>query len=107
MREESRNVSEVTSAKRHEQDLEKLYKAKGPIEERNWASELHMAGRKAYYEEYFNGIKLEDQIIPAISSFSDPRTTHNFIEGYKRGKFLVEQGIIPEDYQKNSKPNHR
>ena len=66
-----------------------------------------MAGRKAYFEEYFNGIKLENQIIPAIRPITDPRTAYNFKEGYKRGKFLVEKGVVPEEYQTNTKQNHR
>lgn len=104
-RNESNNVAQVTAANAFDNRIERMAKNAGPLIERNWAGELHMAGRKAYYEEYFNQIPVSEQDIPSIGPISDPRTAYNFKEGYKKGIFLVGQGIIPEEYQ--NKPKQR
>lgn len=77
--------------------------------ERQYASQLNMAGREAYFKECFYGIKLEDQQLPKIGPFENIIETHNFNEGYKRGKFLVDNNIVPEEYQQfiNNSKKHR
>ena len=96
---QSRNVSEVLSAMRLEEKIEKASKSPIPLNERLHGRQLNMAGRKAYFEEYFTGIKLENQEIMPIGPFTDPRTTNSFKIGYQSGKLLIKRGIIPEEYQ--------
>lgn len=67
--------------------------------ERQYAAQLHNEGRKAYFKELFEGIELKDQQLPQIGPFENIIETHNFMEGYKKGPFLVEIGAIPEEYQ--------
>jgi len=70
-----------------------------PHKERQYGSELNMKGREAYFREYFEGVKLENQILEPIGPFTDIRETLSFRQGYQKGAFLVEQGIIPEEYK--------
>lgn len=65
--------------------------------EKEFSKALNLEGRKSYFIEYYHDIKLEDQEIRQIGPFTDPRTTENFKTGYKRGMFLVEQGIVPDE----------
>lgn len=69
------------------------------LEEKGYSGELNTRGKKAYFEEYFDGIKLKDQIIPIVGSFENPKETESFIIGYQRGQFLVEHGFNYNDYQ--------
>lgn len=68
-------------------------------EEKGYSGELNLRGKKAYFESYFNGTELQDQVIPEVGPFADPRTTGSFILGYQRGKMLVEQGFNYKQYQ--------
>lgn len=96
----------LAKAQYYEKKLEEQNNKNVARNEKSYASDLHMAGRKAYYVEYFHGIKLEDQELPQIGPFEIITDTHHFKEGYKRGAFLVENNIIPEEYQEISK-KHR
>ena len=93
----TRNVTHVGYDLRKDKELKKA--AEIPASERLFGQKLNEAGKKAYFEEYFNGIKLENQEIASIGPFADPRTTTSFQTGYQRGSFLVNAGIIPEKYQ--------
>ena len=77
--------------------------------EKEYAPQLHMAGREAFYKEYFEDIKLENQELAIIGPFVDIRKTEHFVEGYNRGKFLIEHDIIPAEYQElhNNKKQSR
>lgn len=100
------NVKKIQMHNAREKDLERQVELlkNDPHNESNYASKLNMLGREAYFIEYFDGIKLEDQTIEKVGPFEDPRKTVNFSKGYQRGAFLVEQGIVPEKYQeKNNK----
>lgn len=72
-------------------------------DEKPFAAQLHHEGRKAYFEEYFNNVALEDQILPKIGPYENIIETYHFMEGYKKGPFLVEIGAIPEEYQKHKR----
>ena len=48
-------------------------------DEREYASQLHMAGRKAYFDECLRGIKLEEQQLPKIGPFDNIVNTYNFM----------------------------
>ena len=67
--------------------------------ERASAGKINMMGRKAYFDEYFYCIPLDNQELEQIPGIEDVRMTRSFQQGYNRGKFLVEQGIIPPEYQ--------
>lgn len=67
--------------------------------EKQYAGELHLEGRKAYFRERFEGIELKEQQLPQIGPFENIAETYHFMEGYKKGPFLVEIGAIPEEYQ--------
>ena len=68
-------------------------------EEKGCSAELNIRGRKAFFEEYFDNIKLEDQIIPSVGPIEDPRITESFKNGYQRGKLLVKNGFDNDKYQ--------
>ena len=83
-------------------------KPKTPNAEKPYASTLNKMGRNAYYKEYFEEIKLENQILPAVGPFDDPSETFCFKQGYKRGEELLNAGVIPEEYKNIEKSNlHR
>lgn len=96
---QSYNVREVEKAMRIKEQIERYSISQIPASERMFGKELNNAGRKAYFDEYFNGVKVENQEISPIGPFVDPRTTVSFKNGYQRGDFLVKSGIIPEEYQ--------
>ncbi len=93
---ESYNVGKVTDDIKFNKEIKNASVI--PTEEKPYGSMLNEAGRKAYFEEYFNGVKVENQEIGSIGPFTDPRTTFSFKTGYKRGEFLVKVGIVPEKY---------
>ena len=78
-------------------------KEKSPYEEKAYSRELFELGKKVYFEEYFNDIKFENQIITPVGPFDHPEETYNFKKGYERGVFLVEKNIVPEEYKNNNK----
>ena len=93
----SRNVERV---RRYIEDDARLRKeSEIPAAERLFGQKLNEAGKNAFFEEYFNGIKLENQEIASIGPFADPRTTKSFKTGYQRGPVLVNAGLVPEKYQ--------
>lgn len=84
--------------------------------EETYAKELHLAGRKAAFEEAFNGISLEEQNIKPIGLIEDPTKAKLFKEGYEQGIFLLNNGyteemyltkFLPEYEEKCAKPKHR
>ena len=53
---QSYNVNEVEQAMKMEEAIRKA--SEMPASEKMFGSELNNAGRKAYFEEYFNGVKV-------------------------------------------------
>ena len=92
----SYNVDKINQEKKFDEEIRKASIV--PADEKAYGSMLNEAGRKAYFEEYFNGVKVENQEIGAIGPFADPRTTVSFKTGYQRGEFLVKFGVVPEKY---------
>lgn len=77
-----------------------------PANERTYSKRLMEMGRKSYFEEYFNGIKVENQVFAKVGPFEDPKETKSFKMGYKRGSELITAAakikdirLIPEEYQ--------
>lgn len=93
----SYNVNEIAKAKKFDEEIRKASMV--PADEKAWGSMLNEAGRKAYFEEYFNGVKVANQEIGSVGPFADPRTTVSFKNGYARGEFLVKVGVVPSQYQ--------
>lgn len=94
-----RNSRFVVYDQNFKKDIKKAHELNTAPKENQFASELHMAGRNAYFKEYFHGIKPENQEFPQIGPFENIRETTHFKEGYHRGMFLVSAGIIPTEYQ--------
>ena len=99
----SAHVAQVIIKECREKSLEQLGNTLIPKEELTYGVQLNKMGRNASFEEYFNGVKLENQIFPKVGPFEDPTKTISFSEGYKRGIFLIEKGIITEEKFKNEK----
>ncbi len=87
---------------------EKSIKAQKRISlaEKPYSRELTELGKKSYFEEYFNGVKLENQILPKVGSFENPRETQSFKNGYLRGSEIVATSeklnnlnLLPQEYQ--------
>ena len=95
----SKNIDSIASEERFKRSLrnKEARRLSGP--EKTFASMINTAGRKAYFDEYFYGIPLEDQELPQIEGISDIKATQTFQEGYQRGAFLVSVGNVPEEYQ--------
>ena len=101
-----RNVTKVERDLRIKERLRKETEFNGPIDERNVSRPLFEAGRNAYFDEYYFGIKLENQEIGKIGKFTNPSETYNFKRGYKYGEEKVsaveKTGIVeslPEKYR--------
>lgn len=94
---QSYNVNKIEQDRKFDEEIRKASEV--PSDEKTWGSMLNEAGRKAYFEEYFNGVKVENQEIGSIGPFANPRTTVSFKNGYARGEFLVKVGIVPSQYQ--------
>jgi len=75
--------------------------------EKEYAGELHLEGRKAYFRERFEGIPLESQQLPQIGPFKNITETYNFMKGYEKGSFLERIGAIPPEYQEEVQRKHR
>lgn len=104
----SKHVNYITKNEWFEKRLESKAKRNLSGPEKVFASTINNAGRKAYFDEYFYGISLEDQDLPQIPGIEDIRATQTFQEGYKRGAFLVSVGNVPEEYQNiNNSNKHR
>ena len=104
----SKNIDSIASEERFKRSLrnKEARRLSGP--EKTFASMINTAGRKAYFDEYFYGIPLEDQELPQIKGISDIKETYSFKQGYQRGELLVNNGIVPEEYQNiNNSNKHR
>lgn len=104
----SKNIDSIASEERFKRSLrnKEARRLSGP--EKTFASMINTAGRKAYFDEYFYGIPLEDQELPQIKGISDIKATQTFQEGYQRVAFLVSVGNVPEEYQNiNNSNKHR
>ena len=101
----SKNIDSIASEERFKRSLrnKEARRLSGP--EKTFASMINTAGRKAYFDEYFYGIPLEDQELPQIKGISDIKATQTFQEGYQRGAFLVSVGNVPEEYQNINNSN--
>lgn len=100
------SVHGVASQMSFENRLQKEEAKKTPADERPHAPRLSEMGKMAYFEEYYNGIKLENQVFPKIGIFDDPRETTCFKRGYARGAEMVSTAeklnnlnIIPVEYR--------
>lgn len=82
-------------------------KERTPYREKAYASLLNNLGRKAYFDEWFYGIKPENQVYEKLEGIENIIETICFKRGYERGRFLVEQGIIPPEYQEVQNKLHR
>lgn len=67
--------------------------------ERAYAGELHIAGRNAFFKLIIESKKFEEQNLKSIGPFENITSTYHFIEGVKRGIFMLRNGIIPEEYK--------
>lgn len=106
----SKNVSRILRG----EIIDEVYKRSNttliPKEETIYGVKLNEMGRQSYYSEYFDGILFENQVFPKIGPFEDPTKTVSFKEGYKRGEFLVRNGIMTEEKyntEKNTKNSVR
>lgn len=98
----TRNVESVVAYQGFDEKIKKASTSNSvPFKERSVSGKLNLLGREAYFEEYFNGIKVENQVFPKIGEFDNPEKTISFQTGYERGKFLVEQGIVPDKYKQD------
>lgn len=108
MEKSSKNIDYIMRDKHFETRLAREAKRRLSGSEKTFASMINTAGRKAYFDEYFYGIPLEDQDLPQIEGIADIRATQTFQEGYQRGAFLVSVGNVPEEYQNiNNSNKHR
>ena len=103
----SKHVDYITKDECFKKRLESVAKRRLSGPEKTFASMINTAGRKAYFDEYFYGIPLEDQDLPQIEGMRDIRATQTFQEGYQRGAFLVSVGNVPEEYQNMTSKGRR
>lgn len=103
----SKYVNYIAGTKNFEKNLKRNVERRLSGSERNFASQINKMGRKAYFDEYFYGIPLNEQDIPQIPGIEDVRNTKTFKEGYQRGSFLVSVGNVPEEYQNINNNKHR
>ncbi len=93
----SANVSKIIRSEFKEKLMQEKSTPLIPKEETIYGVKLNSMGRTAYYDEYYNGIKLENQVFPKVGPFEDPTKTVSFREGYKRAELLVRNGIMTEE----------
>ena len=102
------NVNQVGRDLKAKASLKKVAEVNGPAEERLYAHDLFEMGKSTYFDEYYFGIKLENQVFDneKFKKFADPTQTFNFKNGYNRGKEIVESvektgitEILPKKYQ--------
>lgn len=103
----SKNMDYLVKDKIFEKKLENIAKRSLSGPEKEYASKINGMGRKAYFDEYFYGIPLEDQVLEIIPGIDDVKNTKTFKEGYQRGAFLVSVGNVPEEYQNINNNKHR
>lgn len=101
------NVDKIVKAKNFEKRLEKQASRNLSGAERTFASEINMIGRKAYFDEYFYGIPVENQDLKEIPGIPNITETFSFKQGYQRGSELVKAGNVPEEYQNIDNNRHR
>ena len=99
------HVNYLARDKRLEDSLKRQASRRLSGNEKAFASQINKIGRKAYFDEYFYGISLEDQNLPQIEGITDIKATQTFQEGYQRGAFLVSIGNVPEEYQNINNSN--
>lgn len=99
MEKTSKHVNYIRKSKAFNARLEEQAKSNLSGAERAFAGEIHMMGRKAYFDEYFYGIPLDNQELKQIQGIEDVRETKSFKEGYARGAFLASVGNVPEEYK--------
>ena len=108
------NINKVINSIQLDKKLGERSKIKSnfvPQNERAYGSILYEMGRKAYFEEFFQGIDKKDQDYTMIknaelvfnkedfSTVDKIINTVSFNRGYKNGSFLVQIDNIPEEYQ--------
>ena len=108
------NINKVINSIQLDKKLREINKLKSnfvPQNERAYGSILYEMGRKAYFEEYFQGIDKKDQDYTMVKNAElvlnreDFNTvdkiinTVSFNKGYKNGAFLVQINNIPDEYQ--------
>ena len=95
------NVHKIVMSDSLNKRLEENVKIKSlRFQEKGYSSELQLRGRKSYFEEFFDGISLENQDLPVVGPFQNIRETESFQGGRQRAFFLVNNGFTLEQYQK-------
>lgn len=107
MKEMSKNVASIAQDRRREEALAKQARRNLSGPERTFASEINMMGRKAYFDEYFYNIPVENQNLKEIPGIPNVTETFSFKQGYQRGSELVRLGNVPEEYQNINSNKHR
>lgn len=69
-----------------------------PNIEKGYSGELAVLGKLAYFMEYFDGEKLEEQDIKIIIPLENPCELPSYKEGYSRAVALVRQGFTKSNY---------
>lgn len=67
-------------------------------EEKGYKQQLTELGKLSCFIEHFDMIMLEEQQLPKVGPFEDPRERTSFKYGYEMGKVLVKQGFSEENY---------
>jgi len=67
-------------------------------EEKGYKQQLTDLGKLSSFIECFDMIPLEEQQLPEVGPFEDPRERTSFKYGYEMGKILVKQGFSEENY---------
>lgn len=89
----------LAATKYHEKRLEIQDSKNKGRNERHCGSQLHNEGRKALFRVMIEQKRFEEQELPQISEFENIIETYHFNEGVKRGVFLFENEIIPEEFK--------
>ena len=99
------NINNIAGSMEKEEQLKKVAERKKDAitksEIDGYGRKIYELGKKAYFDEYFYGIKLENQIIPQIGEINNPKETNSFKKGYEAGERAVKFNIteaIPKEY---------
>lgn len=99
--EKTANVYRVILDERYDKNIKEQARINSLTqEEKGYSSKLNHMGRIAFFKEYFEGKKLEEQQIPSIGPFDNPKKMTSFQNGYQRAALLVNNGFSYEDYKK-------
>ena len=95
-----RDLGERIDAQKFRDEAEARQKAiaKVTVEEKGYKAQLTDLGKLSCFIERFDMIKLEDQNLPQVGPFEDPRERTSFKYGYEMGKVLVDNGFSEENY---------